>query len=87
MKTCIKALLSYALATVSGLCLVGGVTFCPGGKRYGGICKSGVHAGLRGQHQKKTPHHRRAPDQRGAAVRGLAITVMSTKDEEEDYNE
>ena len=26
MKTCIKALLSYALATVSGLCLVGGVT-------------------------------------------------------------
>ena len=26
MKTCLKALLSYALATVSGLCLVGGVT-------------------------------------------------------------
>ena len=26
MKTCIKALLSYALATVSRLCLVGGVT-------------------------------------------------------------
>ena len=26
MKTCIKALLSYALSTLSELCLVGGVT-------------------------------------------------------------
>ncbi len=26
MKKCFKALLSYALATVSGLCLVSGVT-------------------------------------------------------------
>jgi hypothetical protein len=26
MKNCLRALLSYALATVSGLCLVSGVT-------------------------------------------------------------
>lgn len=52
-----------------------------------GFANLGVHAGLRGQHQKKTPHHRRAPDQRALLFGGLAITVMSTKDEEEDYNE
>lgn len=33
MKNCLKTLLSYALATVSGLCLVGGVTILSSGRQ------------------------------------------------------
>lgn len=32
MKKCIRALVSYALATVSGLCLVSGVTILSSGR-------------------------------------------------------
>ena len=33
MKNCLKALLSYALATMSGLCLVGGITILSSGSQ------------------------------------------------------
>lgn len=33
MKNCLKTLLSYALATVSVLCLVGGVTILSSGRQ------------------------------------------------------
>ena len=33
MKNCLKTLLSYALATVSGLCIVGGVTILSSGRQ------------------------------------------------------
>ena len=33
MKNCLKTLLSYALATVSGLCRVGGVTILSSGRQ------------------------------------------------------
>ena len=64
MKNCLKALLSYTLATVSGLCLVSGVTILSAR----GIRKSGIHVGLRCKYQTKASHHRRTFDQRSITV-------------------
>lgn len=79
MKTCIKALLSYALATVSDSAWSAASPFCPGGKRYGRDLQIWCPAGLRGQHQKKTPHHRGLLISAALLFGGLAITVRALK--------